>query len=142
MKCVHFDVFCLCIICIFFLCFVFLKLGFGDCVSKYLQYNVRAGRKQSGQVIQGENIHTQSHFQPICCMCLLLCTIYLHKKRTYNHSYLKRTHLHRATSAFVYKLFLLLMHLLLLCTSYFLLILRAIVASFYVPAITNHYKLG
>ena len=77
MKCVHFDVFCLCIICIFFLCFVFLKLGFGDCVSKYLQYNVRAGRKQSGQVIQGENIHTQSHFQPICCMCLLLCTIYL-----------------------------------------------------------------
>ena len=62
-----------------YLLFVFclLKLGFGDCVSKYLQYNVRAGRKQSGQVIQGENIHTQSHFQPICCMCLLLCTIYL-----------------------------------------------------------------
>ena len=66
----------------------------------------------------------------------------IRREHTYNHSYWKRTHLHRAISAFVCKLFLLLMHLLLLCTSYFLLILRAIVASFYVPAITNHYKLG
>ena len=92
-----------------------------------------------------ERTYTRRAISSQYVVCAGFCAQYIyswHKKRTYNHSYLKRTHLHRAMSAFVYKLFLLLMHLLLLCTSYFLLILRAIVASFYVPAITNHYKLG